>query len=349
MIGLALEGGGVRGSYQAGVYAAMVECGIKINGVCGTSIGALNASLIATGKGETLASIWRSLNMGEVFGFSKKFIDVVNDRKIRLSSLETLIKEVIRILIHKGIELEGLKQVIDKYLDVDALFASDIDFGLVTVRLKDLKPLHLWKSDMNKEKIKDYVIASSFLPLFRMEKLIDDEYYLDGGFYDLGPVNMMLEKGYDTVYLVKVHGIGISRAYDKKANVIVIESKRTLGGVLDLDPNRIDENIKMGYYDAIRVLKQLDGEKYVFKRKKEKYYEFLNRKVSKKVKRRVKSFFHAKSDKEATIKAMEYIMEREEINYYKIYNPYKMIKRLQKCPRKNHFIYDYVKKLKHII
>ena len=33
MIGLALEGGGVRGSYQAGVYLAMLEAGIKIDGV----------------------------------------------------------------------------------------------------------------------------------------------------------------------------------------------------------------------------------------------------------------------------------------------------------------------------
>ena len=103
MIGLALEGGGVRGSYQAGVYAAMHECGIKINGVCGTSIGSLNASLIATGKGETLASVWRSLNMGEVFGFSKKFIDASINKKIRLSNAEVFAKEAFRIMLQKGI------------------------------------------------------------------------------------------------------------------------------------------------------------------------------------------------------------------------------------------------------
>jgi len=349
MIGLALEGGGVRGSYQAGVYAAMQECGIKINGVCGTSIGALNASLIAAGKGEKLASIWRSLNMGEVFGFTKKFIEASNNRKINLSNARVFVKEIIRIILQKGIELEGVKSVIDKYLDVDALFASDIDFGLVTVRLKDLKPIYLWKKDMQKEKIKDYVIASSYLPLFRMEKVIDDNFYIDGGFYDLGPVNMLLEKGYDTVYLVKVHGIGITRKYDKSKNVIVIESKRGLGGVLDLDPNRIDENIKMGYYDAIRVLKHLDGEKYVFKNKNAKYYEFINRKVNKKLLRRIKNFFNVKTTKEATIKALEYVMEHENINYYEIYKPTKIIRKLKTIKHKNHFIYDYVSKLKYLI
>lgn len=349
MIGLALEGGGVRGSYQAGVYAAMVECGIKINGVCGTSIGALNASLIATGKGETLASIWRSLNMGEVFGFSKNFIDASINKKLKLNNAEIFAKEIFRILLQKGIELEGLKAVIDKYLDVDALFSSDIDFGLVTVKLKTFQPIYLWKKDMDKDKIKDYVIASSSLPIFKMEPLIDNEYYLDGGFRDLGPVNMMLEKGYDTIYLVKVHGIGISRKYDKSKNVIVIESKRSLGGVLDLDHNRIEENIKMGYYDAIRVLKHLDGEKYVFKVKSEKYYEFLNRKVPKKLERRIKNFFKVKTTKEATLKAFEYIMEHEHINYYEIYKPLQILRKLKKIKHKNHFIYEYVSKLKYFI
>ena len=253
MIGLALEGGGVRGSYQAGAYMAMLECGIKINGVCGTSIGALNASYIASGKGKSLPDVWRKLNVGEVFGFSEKFVDAINKKKIKLSTLQTIIKELKNILTNKGIELNGLKEFVDKYLDVDALIASDIDFGIVTVRLKDLKPMYLWKEEMNKDKIKDYVIASAFLPFFKMEKLIDDNYYLDGGFYDTSPVNMLLKKGYKKIYLIKLHGFGIVRPYDKEADVIVIEPKRNIGTMLDLDSNRAEENIKMGYYDAIRV------------------------------------------------------------------------------------------------
>lgn len=345
MIGLALEGGGVKGSYQAGVYAAILECGIKINGVCGTSIGAINASLIASGKGESLATIWRSLNMGEVFGFSKDFIE---SRYTKLN-IKIVIKEIAKILFQKGIEFKGVKDLLDKYLDENALLNSDINFGLVTVRLKDLKPIYLWKSDMEEDKINDYILASSSLPIFKMEPLIDNHYYLDGGFYDLGPVNMLINKGYETIYLVKVHGVGITRKYDKNKNVIVIESKRNLGKVIDLDKNRVEENIKMGYYDAIRVLKHLDGEKYVFKVKSDKFYEFINRKVSKRLKRRIKNFFKTKSIKNATLKAFEYIMEHEAINYYEIYKPLQILRKLKKIKHKNHFIYEYVNKLKYFI
>jgi NTE family protein len=44
---LVLQGGGALGSYQAGVYQAMQEAGIEPDWIVGTSIGAINASLIA--------------------------------------------------------------------------------------------------------------------------------------------------------------------------------------------------------------------------------------------------------------------------------------------------------------
>jgi NTE family protein len=44
---LVLQGGGALGSYQAGVYQALQEAGIEPDWIIGTSIGAINASLIA--------------------------------------------------------------------------------------------------------------------------------------------------------------------------------------------------------------------------------------------------------------------------------------------------------------
>src|ERR1700756_992184 len=44
---LVLQGGGALGSYQAGVYQALQEAGIEPDWIIGTSIGPINASLIA--------------------------------------------------------------------------------------------------------------------------------------------------------------------------------------------------------------------------------------------------------------------------------------------------------------
>ena len=44
--GLVLEGGGAKGAYQIGAWKAMREAGVRIKGIAGTSVGALNGALI---------------------------------------------------------------------------------------------------------------------------------------------------------------------------------------------------------------------------------------------------------------------------------------------------------------
>jgi NTE family protein len=60
---LVFQGGGALGAYQAGVYEALHEAGIEPDWVVGTSIGAINASLIAgnepTERVARLKEFWR--------------------------------------------------------------------------------------------------------------------------------------------------------------------------------------------------------------------------------------------------------------------------------------------------
>ena len=44
---LVLQGGGALGAYQAGIYEALHEAGIEPDWVIGTSIGAINAGIVA--------------------------------------------------------------------------------------------------------------------------------------------------------------------------------------------------------------------------------------------------------------------------------------------------------------
>ena len=46
-IALVLSGGSALGAYQAGVYAALENCGVRPNWIAGTAIGAVNAAIIA--------------------------------------------------------------------------------------------------------------------------------------------------------------------------------------------------------------------------------------------------------------------------------------------------------------
>ena len=60
---LVLQGGGALGAYQVGVYQALHEAGVEPDWIIGTSIGAINAALIAGNKPEDrlarLEEFWR--------------------------------------------------------------------------------------------------------------------------------------------------------------------------------------------------------------------------------------------------------------------------------------------------
>lgn len=67
-LGLVLSGGGAKGSFEAGVLAAIEEAGLRPQIVSGTSAGALNAAGIAAGfDADRLAELWTSVRDGDVF------------------------------------------------------------------------------------------------------------------------------------------------------------------------------------------------------------------------------------------------------------------------------------------
>src|SRR5882724_11498085 len=79
---LVLQGGGALGSYQGGVYEALHEAGIEPDWIIGTSIGAINASIICGNTVERrlhqLKEFWRRMERGSIFEgipFWKDFAD----------------------------------------------------------------------------------------------------------------------------------------------------------------------------------------------------------------------------------------------------------------------------------
>jgi NTE family protein len=70
---LVFQGGGALGAYQAGVYQALHEAGVEPDWIIGTSIGAINASLIAGNEPENrldrLEEFWRRMRSKEVRAF----------------------------------------------------------------------------------------------------------------------------------------------------------------------------------------------------------------------------------------------------------------------------------------
>ena len=171
MYGLVLEGGGAKGSYHVGAYKAILEEGLKIGAIAGTSIGALNGAMIAQGDFEKCRELWEDVSYSMV-------IDANDDELIRLKNLKLdkedliLLTEKLKSLISdRGFDITPFKNLLNDYIDEEKIRASNMDFGLVTINLTDLKPIEIFIDDIPKGELKNYLLASAYLPAFKKERL----------------------------------------------------------------------------------------------------------------------------------------------------------------------------------
>src|SRR5215211_4736444 len=77
---LILQGGGSLGAFGCGVFKALAKSNIKIDIIAGTSIGGLNASIIAGSKGEdppekALEQYWLELGEDSTANLSSPFME----------------------------------------------------------------------------------------------------------------------------------------------------------------------------------------------------------------------------------------------------------------------------------
>ncbi len=344
MIGLVLGGGGVRGSYQIGVFYALKKSHIKIDGFTGSSIGAFNAAMLASKREEELLYFWRNTEIGKVFGFSDELIKLANSDKFNFKILKAGYNDLIKVIKNKGITTDNLLNILNELNIEESLFKSNKEFGLVTVRAHDFKPIYVFKKDLKNGKLNEYLMASCYLPIFKSKKIIDDNYYLDGGFYDYAPANALLDKGYNKVYVVDLDALGYRRKYKDKDKIILIKPSKNLGSIININQKKVSENILLGYYDTLKIVNNLDGNKFIFKIKSNSYYKFLIRKVSKKKLKEMHKMFRTTNEKKLILKALEYVMNKEKFSYYEVYNPYKLIKRIKKM-KKDYGVYSFINML----
>lgn len=282
--GLVLEGGGARGAYQVGAYFALMEMGFNFSKIVGTSIGAFNGAMFAQGDAYECFKAWKNLD----------FSSFVNELKTAEEDQDILMKIVEKLRSH-DIKIPKLTRspyplfrLVDQFIDEDKLRNSDIDFGICTVNVSDLKVEKLFKKDIEKGQIKDYIIASCYLPFFKLKPL-HGKIFLDGGFASPVPIEM-IDDDMDIV-LIRLSDSSIKN--EERAKYIIKPNKR-LGSALDFDTDRADELIKNGYFDAFRTVKGLKGEdyyilpikeeeslKYIYKILKDKVNEINNRVVRK--------------------------------------------------------------------
>jgi NTE family protein len=279
MYGLVLEGGGAKGAFQIGAWKALKELGVDIQGISGTSVGALNGAIIAQDEFERCYDIWYNMSPSKVINIDDKLLERLLKFDITPDSINYIMGQLKTLLNERGLDITPLRNLLKGFINEDVIRSSKKDFGMVTVSLTDLRPLELYIEDIPKGKLIEYLIASAYLPVFKMEK-IGGKLYLDGGFYDNLPIRMLLGKGYRDLIAIRLHAIGRTRRVRKTGlNITYINPSDDLGMTLDFTTERARRNLELGYFDTLKTFNKLKGSKYYIQPKADEDYfvqYFLN-------------------------------------------------------------------------
>ena len=245
---LVLAGGGARGSYQVGVWRALTELGWNPQIITGTSVGSLNGAMFALDLYETARDMWTSIRSQDVMELPEETRN--------LTELHQFLQDVVRA---GGMDVTPLEEIVERVLDEDALRASPIRFGLVTVEKRGLKPRELPLEEIPKGKVKDYLLASAAcFPALRA-KQIDGVQFLDGGYRDNMPTGLAQKMGAEELVCVDLEGVGITLPNRTGLPTTMVRSYWELGDILHFDPDTARRNIELGYYDTLRAFGRLRG------------------------------------------------------------------------------------------
>ncbi len=327
MNGLVLEGGGARGSYHIGAVKALRHKKIKIDYVVGTSIGSINGAFIASGEYKKLLRLWQESTSKELFGIDQQLINSLKNKNISKEVVKNGLQTIYQIIKNYGIDISTLKNTLIKNLDEEKLRKSKIDFGLVTYNITKRKIVKVFKKDIPKNKLIEYLIASSYLPVFKFEKIIDGNFYIDGGIFDKCPVDMLLDKNLDNIYVVRAHMDKLSK-YNTKSKITEIKSYKKLGSIIMFDKNITKNNINLGYYDTLKAIDKLDGNEYYFKNKSNYYYDNLfDSKVRKQIFKKYNKSLLTINNKKIITNILEEICGYYKIKKFKVYSiPFLILK-----------------------
>jgi NTE family protein len=254
--GLVLSGGGMRGAYEVGVVAGIIEV-LTANGCrgpffdvfSGTSVGAINATYLAAHShfpdyaiGQ-LASIWKGLKLAEharvrplglwTGGLKSKLERLTSKEPLGNSLLDT---RALEVLVRRSVDWDQLHKNIDQGLTSALLVAAlHVVSGRTTIFCEhapgaQIAPVHDERRTTSIERIApDHVLASAAIPLLFPTRRVGLHYYCDGGLRFNTPIAPAIRAGAEKLVVVSVR-------YARTPREVAAEEASDAGEGKDLSP-----------------------------------------------------------------------------------------------------------------
>lgn len=200
-VNLALQGGGAHGAFTWGVLDRLLEDGrIGIEGLCGTSAGAMNAVVLAyghlhggnDGAREALTRFWRKVSdTGTAYNSTWHLPWMLNpllSRELYDTLLFQMFESMSRLVSPyqcNPLNINPLRRILDTCVDFEALQRSSrikLFISTTNVHTGQVRVFHSHEVSL------DAVMASACLPFLFQAVAIDGEHYWDGGYMGNPPL-----------------------------------------------------------------------------------------------------------------------------------------------------------------
>ncbi len=209
---LVLQGGGALGAYQVGVYEALHEAGVEPDWVIGTSIGAINAAIIAgnapADRIERLREFWTRVEQRSGADLVPAWNGFANGFANMPANWATLSQGIPAFFapnpyawfgLHTALGVEHaayysttpLRETLAELVDCDLLGRREtrLTVGAVNVRNGEMRYFDSREQALGV----DHVLASGALPPAFPAVRIEGDPYWDGGIYSNTPIEAVLD------------------------------------------------------------------------------------------------------------------------------------------------------------
>ncbi|TCR72195.1 patatin-like phospholipase family protein [Rhizobium sp. BK376] len=192
LVDLALQGGGAHGAFTWGVLDRLLEeSWLSIEGISGTSAGAMNAAVLADGFAhggpegarEALDRYWRAVSDAARFSpFQRSPLDRMLGRWTMDTSPMFIGMDVISRLFSpydlNPANVNPLRRILEEEIDFDRLKTSPIRLFITATNVRTGRGRVFRNSEISP----DVLLASACLPTLFQAIEIDGEHYWDGGY-----------------------------------------------------------------------------------------------------------------------------------------------------------------------
>ncbi len=193
LVNLGLQGGGSHGAFTWGVLDRLLEDGrVGFDGICATSAGAMNASVLACGMQlggperarEVLHDFWWNIHKeGTKYKFAKrmpwqKMLSWDHDNSISHFMFDSL-SRIFSPYQLNPMDINPLRDILERTVDFDLLRRCDclkLFISATNVRTGKVKVFDTSEITL------DVVMASACLPFMFKAVEIEGEHYWDGGY-----------------------------------------------------------------------------------------------------------------------------------------------------------------------